>query len=483
MARTRTRSSEFLRLLDEVRQPVYVLNDEHRIVYCNQECLDWLGRSAEELRGCRCAYHSGPSDSEADAAAAALCPPPQVLAGQQASGIVAGPTVNGLATRRRARFFPLRGEDATPAALVAIVEAQELSECDAIEQASADSEASALHERIRAFRREMAGRYRLDRLVGEMSATRQARAQAELAAVSRVSVLIVGPVGSGRQHTANAIHYAARESSGPLVPVECSVLSPELIRSTFAAVAAKYSAQQSGSKGTLLLGDVDRLPAEIQPDVARILLSKPFTLRLISTSRQRLREPVRRGELREDLAAHLSTLVIELPPLSQRRADIPLLAQLLVEELNAKGGKQVSGLTPDALDQLVGYPWPGNLDELAQMMEEAHARAEGPQITVRDLPRQIHLAAKAAAFARRPEETIVLDEFLAKIERELVERALQRAKGNKTKAAKLLGMTRPRLYRLLIQLGLEQPAAEDQTATPDEGKEIGEIPFEPQDED
>jgi DNA-binding NtrC family response regulator len=104
---------------------------------------------------------------------------------------------------------------------------------------------------------------------------------------------------------------------------------------------------------------------------------------------------------------------------------------------------------------LDAYAWPGNLDELARVVAEAHRRVEGPQVGAGDLPDRIRLAAEAAAYPPRPEETIVLDEFLAGVERELIRRALAQAKGNKAKAARLLGMTRPRLYRRLVQLGLE----------------------------
>ncbi len=132
-----------------------------------------------------------------------------------------------------------------------------------------------------------------------------------------------------------------------------------------------------------------------------------------------------------------------------------MIAQLFVEENNSQGGKQIAGFTAEALDSLDAYPWPGNLDELVEVVREAHEQAEGPEITPRELPAQIHLAARAAAHPRRAEATIVLDEFLGRVERELLQRALARAKGNKAKAARLLGMTRPRLYRRLVQLGLE----------------------------
>ena len=145
-----------------------------------------------------------------------------------------------------------------------------------------------------------------------------------------------------------------------------------------------------------------------------------------------------------------------MPALAERREDVPLLAQALLEEINAEGKKQLRGFTPETLDSLAAYPWPGNIDELAAMVREAHERAEGLLIGPGDLPKRIHLAAVAARHPRRELEPIDLEKHLSGIELELIERTLRLAKGNKTKAAKLLGLTRPRLYRRMVQLGLER---------------------------
>jgi DNA-binding NtrC family response regulator len=151
----------------------------------------------------------------------------------------------------------------------------------------------------------------------------------------------------------------------------------------------------------------------------------------------------------------LSTLVIELPSLATRLDDLPLVAQAILEETNAAGYRQLAGFAPEALDQLAAYSWPGNIDELAAVIRETHEKARGSEITVHDLPKRIHWAFDAAAHPPRSEESIVLGDFLDRVERELIARAMRRAKGNKSRAAKLLGLTRPRLYRRLVQLGLE----------------------------
>jgi DNA-binding NtrC family response regulator len=205
----------------------------------------------------------------------------------------------------------------------------------------------------------------------------------------------------------------------------------------------------------LLLTEIDRAPADVQAHLAGWMSSGTLPLRVIATAREALSRAVARGEFREDLACQISTLLIEVPSLAERREDLPLLAQRFLEEHNVRGPKQLRGWSAEALDRLAAHPWPGNLAELAEVAREAHAAAEGIEVTAADLPPSLRLAADAAARPKRAVETIVLEDFLAGVERELIERALAQAKGNKTRAARLLGMTRPRLYRRLVQLGLE----------------------------
>ncbi|OHB72133.1 MAG: hypothetical protein A2V70_07440 [Planctomycetes bacterium RBG_13_63_9] len=229
-----------------------------------------------------------------------------------------------------------------------------------------------------------------------------------------------------------------------------------MIRSNVLALAGGDVLGEHTAQSTLVLSHVDQLPADAQDQLRVVLFGRPFPLRVIATAEQPLHELAQGGRYRADLAAALATITIELPPLAQRREDLPLLAQLFLEEANSRSAGQLSGFSAKALDVLDAYGWPGNVDELAQAVAAAHRAAAGPEIGAEDLPRRIHLAASAAKVPPRVEETIVLDEFLGRIERELISRALSRAKGNKAKAARLLGMTRPRLYRRLVQLGFEK---------------------------
>ena len=162
--------------------------------------------------------------------------------------------------------------------------------------------------------------------------------------------------------------------------------------------------------------------------MAAILPAASCPLRVISTAATPLVDLPPRGLYREDLAAMLSTITIELPPLAKRRDDLPLLAQALLEEQNARGGKQLGGFSSEAIDRICAYAWPGNVAELAQVVAESHARAAGTLIAREELPERLRLAAEAAARPRRKEEPIQLDEFVARIERELIRRALARRK-------------------------------------------------------
>ena len=495
----RVRATALAKLLNSVERPIYVLDDEGTIVFCNQSLVSTIGPAAIDLLGRRCGYHAGrePAGAEevnfeeansqgaisrppdVDATAAGLCPPPQAMAGRPATGSVSWVGEDGVLHQRWAQFIPLCDGFSTSGkeivdviedviAVVGLISTADMTPGDTSVAGAGGgkavpaplvSEPVDLHRRVREFRHAMAAQYRVDRLIGDSAAIRRARRQVELAATTRASVLLLGPPGGGRQHVAKTIHYTGHiagsdsETGGSLIPLACSVLGPDLIRSTIAALSgASLDGVQRPS--TLLLNEADEFPVEVQAELAAIFSQRSFMPRLIATARRPLHELVDEGKFREDLASLLGTIVIELPPLARRRADLPLLTQMFVERENSRGAKQIGGLTTEALDLLDGYDWPGNVDELALMIAEAHKKAESATITAADLPKKIHLAADAAAHPRRPAETIVLDEFLAQIERELLERAMRRTKGNKAKAARMLGLTRPRLYRRLVQLGL-----------------------------
>jgi DNA-binding NtrC family response regulator len=450
MSSARTSATDLAKLFDDSQVPIYVLDEDRRIVFCNAACARWVGTRSDDLLGQQCAYHAAAEVSGPSRVAAGLCPPPKVFSGQTLCAMVQCLARDGTLVYRRGHFIPLSDGQDESAEVFAVLDAED---CSGDPQSLATTAESQFHDQLRSFRRLMAGKFQLDSLIGTSPAIVRARAQIELAASARANVLLLGPQGSGKDHAAKVLHYQ-QGGRGALVPLDCAALEANLLRSTIRSLALRHAASKE-SPGTLLLTDVDCSPIEIQAELAEVVRGESSRVAVVATATRPLGELVGKERFSRALACAVSTITIELPPLAQRLEDLPLLAQAFLEEENARGGKQVGGFTSEALDQLAGHAWPGNVDELAAIVRQSHERAGGGEVAARDLPDRIHWAADAAAHPRRADEAIVLEEFLAKVEKELITRAMRRAKGNKSKAAKLLGLTRPRLYRRLVQLGLE----------------------------
>lgn len=471
MASSRSQLAELGRLLAALAAPVYVVDARRRIVYANDACAAWTGIAADKLVGRVCYYSAQADLPAADKLAAALCPPPNVLDGARATVLLhVGISellhigVSDLPTSRWCQFVPIRDAAGHLDAVVALVDPcdaespaiafDQLSVSDSPRSSDADTP-TALHDWLARFQAHERRRYRLGSLAGNSPPLRRVRAQLELAVASRGNVLVTGPPGSGRGHVARTIFQLSRgDSLEPIATLPCGSLSAELLRATWASLSASLAHAQP-PRATLVLSDVDQLPSDAQSELAVRLGATRDSIRVLATATTALEPLAARGQYQADVAAALSTLVIELPPLVGRLADIPLLAQAIVEQLNVEGEKQLAGVTPEVLDRLALYSWPGNVGQLAELLAEAHRTAAGPLIQERDLPRSFRLATEAQPPApAKSQPQIVLDDFLRQIERELIERALRQAKGNKSRAAKLLGTTRPRLYRRMVQVGL-----------------------------
>jgi len=445
MARNHARPASLARLLDAMAQPVYAVDDEGQIAFANQVCLDWLGVAADELVGQSTAYHSAAEPGSTAALAAGLCPPPHLPVGGAMSGEVASPH-----DRRAATFIALP-ETGRQTPVLVVVAAGAISSASAAPDSAATPE--QLHAQVRQLRASAVSRLAEERLLGQSPALRRARVQVELALASKASVLVVGPPGVGAEHVAAAIHYATSPPDAWLLTIDAAVAQPDAFRATQHDVMLRDATVGRGPVSVCLLA-ADRLSPELQADAAAIVVRGGLPVRLLATASGPLVSSGAAGSYSDELAAALSSIVIELPALAARREDIPLLAQAMLERQNARVSKQLGGFTPEALDRLDAYAWPGNTDELAQVITESHARAAGPLITAADLSDRLQWASQAAAHPRRKDEPIALDTFLEEVERELIRRALAKAKGNKARAARLLGLTRPRLYRRMGQLGL-----------------------------
>lgn len=478
MASSRSINNALIRSLGRCENPVCVLDRERLIRYVNEALLTWLDVDSE-LTGVRCDYHSGDRSSTLEQAASRLCPPPEVFEGQQMTGLVAGARADGSLVYREARFIPLRGENSCLENVLIVVDTCDCpgadsrqvfqavpqktgtprqsqcgTECHSDPQAAAP-DSTTLHWRLQELRSQFASRYSLDRLIGDSIEMRRVRNQVGAAIASQARVVVIGPEGSGREHVARTIFFGpGNQDDSALIPVDCPLMDAELLQATITNLQTQVATSHDVRLGTLLLLGADELNGGAQQELLGFLSLPSVDFTIIATARQSLLELAGQGEFSLDLAHALSTMEIEIPPLSERRDDIPLLCQAALESCNVQADNQLGGFTEEALEQLVAFRWPGNVQQLVDYVIESCASAGGPLVTASDLPKAIRLGLDADELPEKKDEAVVLDDLLADIEAELLRRAMVRAKGNKSKAAELLGISRARLHRRLEQLEL-----------------------------
>lgn len=278
-------------------------------------------------------------------------------------------------------------------------------------------------------------------------------------------VLILGESGTGKELVARSIHFSGSRRNRQFVPVDCSALVPTLIESELfgyvkgAFTGAMHSKQgliESANGGTLFLDEIGNLPLDMQVKLLRVLQEKeirpigtneriPIVLRVISATNRDLESDVRTGKFRQDLYFRLNVVQIKLPPLRERRGDIPLLVQHFLEKFS-ESDRSSRSIAEDAMVRLTSYDWPGNVRELENAIERAVALGSGPILHSGDLPSNLQYGA-AAERVQQADDVLHLEE----IERRTILRALREAGGDKLVAARLLGIGKTTLYRKLKQ--------------------------------
>jgi DNA-binding NtrC family response regulator len=277
-------------------------------------------------------------------------------------------------------------------------------------------------------------------------------------------VLILGESGTGKELVAKSIHFSGERRNRPFVPVDCSALVPTLIESELfgyikgaftGAVHSKQGLMEAAGNGTLFLDEIANLPVDLQAKLLRVLQEKevkpvgstdrvPIAMRVIAATNRDLDAAVRQNIFQQDLYFRLNVVQIKLPPLRERKSDIPLLVNAFLEKFSEAKGR-TRAIAEDAMARLMAYDWPGNVRELENAIERAIALGSGPLLHVTDLPSSVHYAAGA----RLPENDELLP--LEELERRAIVRALRETGGDKLHAARLLGIGKTTLYRKLKQ--------------------------------
>ena len=290
-------------------------------------------------------------------------------------------------------------------------------------------------------------------------------------AASDANVLIQGESGTGKELVARAIHHHSPFREGPFVAVNCSALAESLLESELfghekaaftGAVRSKVGRFELARGGTLFLDEIGELKPELQVKLLRVLEQRvfervggtrliPMQARIISATNRNLVKALQEGAFREDLFYRLRTVPITLPPLRERLADIPLLIEHFMGRFNKKFKKEVRGLDPKVMRLFLNYGWPGNVRELERLLEHGFIFVKGPIIFMHDLPAMEELMSERLSDARLPGPSRKVKEM----ERDLLQRALERAGGRRSEAATLLGISRTSLWRKIKLFGLD----------------------------
>ncbi len=334
---------------------------------------------------------------------------------------------------------------------------------------------AATSRQNRLLRETLADRYGLHKIIGKSRAIRKVLEMVDRAAPTKSTVLITGESGTGKELIAKALHFASPRKDESFVSINCMAFNPGVLESELfghekgsftGAVAQKRGRFELAHGGTLFLDEIGELSHDLQVKLLRVLQERSFErvggakpievdIRIVAATNKDLQKAVAEGAFREDLYYRLNVVQIELPPLRERREDIPLLAAHFLDTYAKHNEKHFKGFTPDALEYLTAYEWPGNVRQLENVMERCVVLADKDVVGVEDLPPEIkdEEAQYKSAVDMLPER-LDLTQTLEKIEAALIRRALVKSEFVQTKAADMLGLSKSNLQYKLKKYGI-----------------------------
>jgi DNA-binding NtrC family response regulator len=327
-----------------------------------------------------------------------------------------------------------------------------------------------LREENRSLREALGKRYAHPNIVACSAKMQEVLAVVERVAPTNSTVLLGGESGVGKDLIARAIHEKSRRASGPFIKINSTAIPENLLESELfgyekgaftGAAAAKPGKFELADKGTMFLDEIGDVPASTQVKLLRVLQEREFErlggtktikvdVRLVAATNRDLRAALEQGTFREDLYYRLNVVPIDIAPLRERKGDIPDLVTLFIERFAGDSGKPVEGITPEAMKILGNHHWPGNVRELQNAIERACALAKGTVIEAND----IHLDLRPAKAADGVNHFLPDGMTLEQWEDEMIQEALRRANGNKSQAARLLGLSRNALRYRLSKIGI-----------------------------
>jgi two-component system response regulator AtoC len=339
-------------------------------------------------------------------------------------------------------------------------------------------EKRTLEREVVFLRSELARKHDFDEIVGQHPKMQKLYQLIAQVARTASTVLIAGESGTGKELIARAIHRQGPRRDKPFVPVNPAAISETLMESELfghekgaftSAYQRKLGKFELANGGTLFLDEIATLKPELQAKLLRVLQEREIErvggtrsikvdVRIISATNVDLKKAVTNQTFREDLYYRLNVVPITVPPLRERREDIPLLVDHFIRRYNHEFKKHIEGVSPDALAALREYPWPGNVRELQNIIERSVALVEGPLIQLKDLPLDLMLPDHRVRV--REAETLPLKQACEQFERQIVLRVLERVRWNQSEAARLLGLHRNTLKVKLAKWKMRWPVSE-----------------------
>jgi two-component system response regulator HydG len=322
-----------------------------------------------------------------------------------------------------------------------------------------------LKKEVARLKKEVESRYHFHCLIGKSPSMRKIYDLIERISDTSSNVLITGESGTGKELVAKAIHYNGTRKEGPFVAVNCAAIPENLLESElFGYKKGAFTDAKSDKKGlifeanggTLFLDEITEMPLPLQAKLLRVIEEREvrplgdtnayhIDVRCVSASNRDIESLIQQGEFREDLYYRLKVIDIELPPLRDRREDIPLLAQHFIKKFGHELKKNISGVSEVSLKYLLNYSWPGNVRELENVIQRAITLTRHQTLLPEDLPNTVMQEKEESLIEKGLRETYTVDE----LEREYIKRVLLEVGGNKSKAAEILGLDRKTLYRKL----------------------------------
>jgi len=348
-----------------------------------------------------------------------------------------------------------------------------------LERAAAQSRLAEEAERLQ---RQLSYRGQLGDVVGRSAAIQQVFSLVRQVAPSTAAVLITGESGAGKELVARAIHRLSPRRDGPFVAVNCAAMPETLMESELfghekgaftGAIERRAGCFELAQRGTLLLDEIGDMPAPTQAKLLRVLEDSRVRrlggkseilvdVRVIASTNKVVEESLRKGELREDLYYRLNVFHIHLPPLRERKEDLPALCEALLADLDRKHGCRVTEVAPDVMDLFHRHNWPGNVRELRNVLERAIILAGEGAVLLSHLPPQFGISAPAHAAAHLEDPNLIrlsVGTTVDEAEKALILRTLEHTNNNKTRAAEILGISLKTLHNKLKEYGSAAPAA------------------------